>query len=75
MQENQSIKHHKIDRYNQKRQMLARYTYLRFSTGFNLSTDEQLFLQNFEVAMQLIWVYVEIDIPSLLKKIDEAPFN
>jgi hypothetical protein len=52
VQENQSIKHQEIDRYNQKRQMLARYSYLRFSTEFDLSTDEQLFLQNFEVTMQ-----------------------
>ena len=55
--------------------MLARYTHLRFCTEFDLSIDEQLFLQNFEVAMQLIWVYREIDIPDLLRKIDEAPLN
>jgi hypothetical protein len=75
VKEKQVTKHHEIDRYNQKRQMLARYTHLRFCTEFDLSIDEQLFLQNFEVAMQLIWVYREIDIPDLLRKIDEAPLN
>jgi hypothetical protein len=75
MQKKQLTKHQEIDRYNQKRQMLARYTHLKFSTEFDLSINEQLFLQNFEMATQLIWVYAEIDIPSLLKKIDKAPLN
>lgn len=68
MEKKQSNKHQNIDRYAQKREMLSRYIHLKFSKKFNLSIDEQLFLQNFETAMQLIWVYKELDVSNLLKK-------
>jgi hypothetical protein len=64
---NQPIKHQDLDRYIQKREMLTRYIHLKFSKKYNLSIDEQLFLQNFETAMQLMWVYKELDISNLLK--------
>jgi hypothetical protein len=41
----------------------------------DLSIDEQIFIENFETAMRLMWRYEEMDISNLLNKKIEASLN
>jgi hypothetical protein len=75
MEENQFAKHQEIDRDTHRQKMLIKYSRLKVCKKSDLSIDEQIFIENFETAMRLIWRYEEIDISNLLKKKIEASLN
>jgi hypothetical protein len=51
-----------IDRDIQKQQALARYRRLKCLKKFELSLDDQMFLENFEAAMHLMWGFQKLEI-------------
>jgi hypothetical protein len=75
MEENQFARHQEIDRDTHRQRMLIRYSRLKMCKKSDLSIDEQIFIENFETAMRLMWNYEEIDISKLLNKKIEASFN
>ena len=75
MEENQFPRHQEIDRDTQRQKMLIRYSRLKMCKKSDLSIDEQIFVENFETAMRLMWSYEEIDISNLLNKKIEASLN
>jgi hypothetical protein len=75
MEENQFARHQEIDRDTQRQKMLIRYSRLKMFKKSDLSIDEQIFLENFETAMRLMWRYEETDISNLLNRKIEASLN
>ncbi len=75
MEENQFARHQEIDRDTQRQKMLIRYSRLKMCKKSDLSIDEQIFVENFETAMRLMWRYEEMDISNLLNKKIEASLN
>jgi hypothetical protein len=68
MEENQFARHQEIGRDTQRQKMLIRYSRLKMCKKSDLSIDEQIFIENFETAMRLMWRYEEMDISNLLNK-------
>jgi hypothetical protein len=75
MEENQFGRHQEIDRDTQRRKMLIRYSRLKMCKKSDLSIDEQIFVENFETAMRLMWRYEEMNISNLLNKKIDASLN
>jgi hypothetical protein len=75
MKENQFARHQEIDRDTQRQKMLIRYSHLKMCKKSELSIDEQIFVENFEIAMRLMWRYEAIDISNLLNKKIEVSLN
>jgi hypothetical protein len=51
-----------IDRDIQRRRALARYRCLKYLKKIALSLDDQMFLENFEAAMHLMWGFQKVEI-------------
>jgi hypothetical protein len=75
MEENQFARHQEIGRDTQRQKMLIRYSRLKMCKKSDLSIDEQIFIENFETAMRLMWRYEKMDISNLLNKKIEASLN
>jgi hypothetical protein len=75
MEENQFARHQEIGRDTQRQKMLIKYSRLKMCKKSDLSIDEQIFVENFETAMRLMWRYDEMDISNLLNKKIEASLN
>ncbi len=53
-----------IDRDIQKQEALARYRRLKCFKKSELSVDDQIFLENFEAAMRLLWGFQKVEITT-----------
>jgi hypothetical protein len=75
MEESQFTRHQEIDRDTKRQKMLIRYSQLKLCKKSDLSIDEQIFVENFEAAMRLMWRYEAIDISKVLNKKIEVSLN
>ena len=53
-----------IDRDIQRQEALARYRRLKYLKKSELSLDDEIFLENFEAALWILWGFQKVEISS-----------
>ncbi|HEY9635700.1 MAG TPA: hypothetical protein V6D14_20010 [Coleofasciculaceae cyanobacterium] len=59
----------KIDRCILRQQALARYRHLKHLNKSNLSLDDQIFVENFEAAIRLLWGFQKVEITTFFDSV------
>ena len=57
---------HEIDREIQRQKALAKYRQLKNLKKSELCLDDEIFLENFEAAMQIMWGFRRVEITTSL---------
>jgi hypothetical protein len=62
-----------IDRQIKRQKALAKYRCLKFLKKSELSLDDEMFLENFEAAMQILWGFRRVEITTSFETFGVPP--